>query len=274
MGLSGCGRDYRIDRISVLKNRELGLTIAGHLSNVIRADQAIQQIRADQTRAAIINRVTEGIRKSLKSADQIVATLVESIHDYFDLELCVCALFDVPSDSFGKSQETGLNQSFNPDSEVPALEGKEEGPRNLGEFLFESCKEELKQGQILFLSREEIEEALSDYDEAPISDSMKSATLVPLYYAGKFKAALCMVSAEQVRPLSEKDEHFVLDLADRVAVVISHAELFHQVEIESITDAMTGLFNRRHFEAQLSKEIDRYQRFGHPFHSLLLTSIS
>ena len=251
------------------QDRELGLTIAGHLSNVIRADQAIQQIRSDQTRAAIINRVTEGIRKSLKSADQIMETLVDSMHDYFDLELCVCALFDSQSDSFGESKEKGFNESKENDTEVIALEGEEETPRNLGEYLFEAVKEDLKQGQIVHLTKDEIEDLIDDED-APISETMKSATLVPLYYAGKFKAALCLISSKSKRRLSEKDEHFVLDLADRVAVVISHAELFAQVEIESITDAMTGLYNRRHFEAQLSKEIDRYQRFGHPFSFIII----
>lgn len=251
------------------QDRELGLTIAGHLSNVIRADQAIQQIRSDQTRAAIINRVTEGIRKSLKSADQIMATLADSVRDYFDLELCVCALYDAQSDSFGKSKESGDAIIVEAEDDMHTLENQEEKPHNLGEYLFEACKEDLKQGQVVFLKRKEIEEKLEG-DNTCLSDVTKSATLIPLYYAGNFKAALCMVSEESARPLSEKDEHFVLDLADRVAVVISHAELFAQVEIESITDAMTGLFNRRHFEAQLSKEIDRYQRFGHPFSFIII----
>lgn len=263
------------------QDRELGLTIAGHMSNVIRADQAIQQIRSDQTRAAIINRVTEGIRKSLKSADQIMETLVDSIYDYFDLEQCVCALFDVQSDSFGKSKEKGLAPSEKEkengsgagngnEQEEHLLEGGEHEPENLGEFLLRALKEELKQGQIVFLSRDQIIDRLKDDIDAPITDAIKSATLVPLYYAGNFKAALCMISAEMSRPLSAKDEHFVLDLADRVAVVISHAELFNQVEMEAITDPMTGLHNRRHFESQLSKEIDRYQRFGHPFSFIII----
>lgn len=49
MGVIGSGKDS----LSVRKrpeDRELGLTIAGHLSNVIRADLAVQQIRADQLR--------------------------------------------------------------------------------------------------------------------------------------------------------------------------------------------------------------------------------
>ncbi|MBZ0186468.1 MAG: diguanylate cyclase, partial [Candidatus Obscuribacterales bacterium] len=256
------------------QDRELGLTIAGHMSNVIRADQAIQQIRSDQTRAAIINRVTSGIRKALKEADQIIKTLVEALTEYFELSLCVCALFDQKTDSFEKSETAGeLSESENKSSgdsqSMPALDGKAQGPYNLGEYLFDAVKEDLKQGQTIFLDRDLIDENLKGKD-ITIPDNCQSATLVPLFYAGNFKAALCMVSDERVRPLSDKDEHFVLDLADRVAVVISHAELFTQVEHESITDAMTGLPNRRHFETQLSKEIDRYQRFGHAFSFIII----
>ena len=35
---------------------------------------------------------------------------------------------------------------------------------------------------------------------------------------------------------------------------------------------MTGLFNRRHFGEQLSKEIDRWKRHGHPF-SYIITDL-
>ncbi len=77
-------------------------------------------------------------------------------------------------------------------------------------------------------------------------------------------AGLCLVSSERENPFPEKDMHMVTDLADRVAVVVSHAELFAQVERQAVTDPMTSLFNRRYFTEQLTKEIDRYQRFGHP----------
>ncbi len=45
-----------------------------------------------------------------------------------------------------------------------------------------------------------------------------------------------------------------------------------QVERQAVTDPMTGLFNRRYFQEQLTKEIDRYQRFGHPF-SLIIADL-
>ncbi len=60
------------------QDRELGLTIAGHLSNVIRAETAVMQIKAEQARAALINKVSSEIRQSLKEVDQIMDTLVDS----------------------------------------------------------------------------------------------------------------------------------------------------------------------------------------------------
>ncbi len=248
------------------QDRELGLTIAGHLSNVIRADQAIQQIRSDQARSALINRVSSEIRNALKRADQIMETLVEALHEFFDLDLCVAALYDSNTDSFRGSKVAGEDGESN--GHVSPLENQDDSASNIGEHLIHAVKDRLKIGETIFMPRAEIEDMLSD-TKLSINGS-KSATLVPLFYAGNFKAALCMVSKEQQGQLPEKDMHMVLDLADRVAVVISHAELFAKVELESITDPMTGLFNRRHFEVQLSKEIDRYQRFGHPFSFIII----
>lgn len=254
------------------QDRELGLTIAGHLSNVIRADQAILQIRSDQARAALINRVSSEIRNALKRADQIMETLVEALHEFFDLKLCVASLYDNNAEMFRGSKVAGEDNLSGGDSQskLSPLENKDDKPKNLGEHLFSICKDRLKDGETIFLTKDEIEDRLDDVVANELNGN--SVTMVPLFYAGNFKAALCMVSKEQqqIRQLPEKDMHMVLDLADRVAVVISHAELFAKVELESITDPMTGLYNRRHFEGQLSKEIDRYQRFGHPFSFIII----
>ena len=91
----------------------------------------------------------------------------------------------------------------------------------------------------------------------------RSVVGVPLCQGNIFKASLLLVSKESTKPMPDKDMRMVIDLADRVGVVISHAELFATVERQAVTDAMTGLFNRRYFEEQLTKEIDRFQRFGH-----------
>ncbi len=258
------------------QDRELGLTIAGHLSNVIRADQAIQQIRADQARTALINRVSSEIRNALKRADQIMETLVEALQEFFKLELCVCALYDSQSDSYSKSKVASMSdlkkegkKKKDENAAIAGLEQNEEENLNVGDILIRALSNDLKIGATVFLERTQIDDVLKERGiTSPISYT--SATLVPLFYGGVYKAALCLISPDQIRQLPEKDELMVLDLADRVAVVISHAELFAQTETASFTDPMTGLFNRRHFETQLGKEIDRYTRFGHPFSFIIV----
>lgn len=257
------------------QDRELGLTIAGHLSNVIRAEQAITMIRAEQLRAALINKVSSEIRQSLKEVDQIMETLVECLHEYFGLSLCVVSLFDSQQQDFTKSKTAGLPP---PPAKViqsadeigdPAIEEEEPALPNFGEQLLLSSLEELKLEQRIFLTADQIKERMLG-KSAEIPDDLKSATMFPLVHAGNFKAGLCLVSKDRETPFPEKDMHMVTDLADRVAVVVSHAELFAQVERQAVTDPMTGLFNRRYFTEQLSKEIDRYQRFGHPFSYIIV----
>ncbi len=240
-------------------DRELARTVAVQLSSVIRADQAIAQIRAEQARGALINKVSSEIRQSLKEdVDPVMDLLVQSLNDYFSLVLAVVSHFDAQAGDFIKSKSTGTMAG-------------EESPLapNFGELLFLGMLGELKQGQIIFLTSEQIAQKLVER-QISVPPQIRSATVVPLVHAGDFKGALCMVSADRVRPLPAQDMKMIADLADRVAVVISHHELYKQVERQAVTDPMTGLYNRRHFNEQMSKEIDRYQRFGHPFSYIIV----
>jgi diguanylate cyclase (GGDEF)-like protein len=259
------------DRVQFrLQDRELGMTIAGHLAKVIQAEQAISQIRSDQARAALINNVSNEIRQSLKEADQIMETLVESLRVYFGLALCVVSLYDGEAQAFAKSK-TAADLRLVKDLAGSSDEANNQFIPNFGEELFLRLLEDLKHGKTISLSRQELEEKLAGLN-VQLPEYFKAATLVPLVHAGKFKAALCMVAGNRERAVPKNDMKMVADLADRVAVVVSHAELFAQVERQAVTDPMTGLYNRRYFAEQLTKEIDRYQRFGHPF-SLIIVDL-
>lgn len=54
--------------------------------------------------------------------------------------------------------------------------------------------------------------------------------------------------------------------------VIVEIQLFLQRERHALRDELTGLYNRRHFNCEIEKELERYKRFGHPF-SLLMIDI-
>lgn len=251
------GRDDRKSRkFRPGDDPKLAQTICNNLASIIRADQAIAQIRADRAREQLINRVTQVIRQSPKDVDQILETLVESLREQLNLGLCVVSLHDNANLTFVKSKVSG-QLSLPPD--LP--------PEHFAEELFKNLLPEIS--KVPILGREEIANRCAQIGIACPSDA-NMITMVPMIHRENLKAALCLVSCDGRPRFSTSDMNMIMALAERVAVDISHKELFEQVERQAVTDPMTGLFNRRHFAEQLSKEIDRNQRFGHPFSYIII----
>jgi diguanylate cyclase (GGDEF)-like protein len=59
-------------------------------------------------------------------------------------------------------------------------------------------------------------------------------------------------------------------LADQAAVAIANARLFAELQVQSITDSLTGLFNRRHLFALAEREFQRARRFGRALSVIML----
>jgi diguanylate cyclase (GGDEF)-like protein len=55
----------------------------------------------------------------------------------------------------------------------------------------------------------------------------------------------------------------------RVPIIIEYDELKH-LRISAVTDALTGLYNRRLFSESLEKELNRAKRYGHAFGLVIL----
>lgn len=63
----------------------------------------------------------------------------------------------------------------------------------------------------------------------------------------------------------------LIDFAARsILNKIEIIKLNHQLEQLSITDTLTGAFNRRQLMVMLAHEIELFQRYGHPFSLILL----
>lgn len=235
---------------------KLAQTICNNLASIIRADQAIAQIRSDRAREQLINRVTQVIRQTPKDVDQILEALVDALREQLDLGLCVVSLFDANNLSFTKSKISG-------DLAMP--EGVE--AHSFAEELFKSVLPDMN--KVPILGAEEIRHRCALQNVACPPDA-QMVTVVPLIHRENLKAALCLVSCDNRTRFTIANMNMIMALAERVAVDISHKELFEQVERQAVTDPMTGLYNRRYFGEQLSREIDRNQRFGHPFSYIIL----
>jgi diguanylate cyclase (GGDEF)-like protein len=58
--------------------------------------------------------------------------------------------------------------------------------------------------------------------------------------------------------------------AQRAGVLVHNVRLYEQISVESLTDVLTSLPNRRYIDQRLAEESQRSNRYGHPFALLML----
>lgn len=92
---------------------------------------------------------------------------------------------------------------------------------------------------------------------------VKSVIVVPLITQTKEFGWFCVFSAREELAGTEMD--FLGLFAKQIEMAITIADLFQAVRDQAVTDALTGLYNRRYFEEALEKEVQRAKRQQQPF---------
>ena len=102
-------------------------------------------------------------------------------------------------------------------------------------------------------------------------DTVQSGSVFSQTFIDRKKDGHLYQTEQSITPVFDEDgsiSHFVSTGKD----VTARRKLEEQLRTMSITDDLTGLSNRRHFEQQLQHELDRAQRYDHPL-SLILFDI-
>lgn len=86
----------------------------------------------------------------------------------------------------------------------------------------------------------------------------KSFIMVPLAYKNEHFGCLILFSSRE--EATESELNFLNLFARQIELAITIADLFQVVKEQAVTDAMTGLYNRRHFEESIMKEVVRAKR--------------
>lgn len=96
-----------------------------------------------------------------------------------------------------------------------------------------------------------------------------SEVALPLIYADKVIGVLDVETTEE-RPLHPYDRDLLGSLAGQVALTIAHAKHVAKVEVQAITDGLTGLYNYRYFLTLLDREFKRASRYKRPLSLLMI----
>jgi diguanylate cyclase (GGDEF)-like protein len=81
---------------------------------------------------------------------------------------------------------------------------------------------------------------------------------------------LGVLGVEESPPLSPVDEGRIETLAAIVSIAVKNVQLFQEMQVTSVSDSLTGCFNRAHALATLESELRRAARTRRPVSVLLL----
>jgi two-component system, cell cycle response regulator len=112
----------------------------------------------------------------------------------------------------------------------------------------------------------------TDDDPKPTSSEPKYpiALLVPLYNEDRIGHVLSLYRADERAPFPENDLETVKFLADQGRVAIENVILHEEAQRLSITDGLTGVWNRRYFQMQFRSVLATATRFRRHFSLLML----
>lgn len=93
---------------------------------------------------------------------------------------------------------------------------------------------------------------------------------VPLLLRDKLVGELLVANKEGGGPFTMADESLLTALAFQSASSLENARLHARAVELATTDGLTGLSNRRAFQVRIEEEVDRSERYQHPFTLMIL----
>ena len=110
----------------------------------------------------------------------------------------------------------------------------------------------IREGRVIVVDRQERSERPVAARNLHMAATL-AAMSAPLRVDDIVIGALTWVREDLEQPFSAQEQEVASLLAAQVALATVNAELHHRTEVAAVTDPLTGLFNRRHFDASVAR---------------------
>jgi len=210
-----------------------GFEVAG-LREQVRAMEKISAITVSQTSAPRVAKLFLQLSAALVSCDRSVLWLTDDS--------------DTRLERSGKNREGSGNTSV-----------------RFGEGLAGRVAERKKP----LIVRDGARDSRLIAEEQRCSAASFAMLLLPLV-AGSQVMGVVQLERDAPGAFTRRDETRLQSLASQAAATLANVRAHQDVYSQAVTDALTGLFNRRHMQAVLADERRRAQRYGHPLSVIML----
>jgi len=112
---------------------------------------------------------------------------------------------------------------------------------------------------------------VSDGDDM-IDNKACAKAAVPLINEGRFVGLILIESDDASRVWGENELLLLHTVAEQLTVAVKQADMFAQMQLQALTDSLTGCYNRRSFEMQLEQNMQLATRMRQPM-SLIMIDI-
>ena len=112
---------------------------------------------------------------------------------------------------------------------------------------------------------------ITDGDEMS-DDKACAKAAVPLTNEGRFVGLILIESDDASRVWGENELLLLHTVAEQLTVAVKQADMFAQMQLQALTDPLTGCYNRRSFEMQLEQNMQLATRMRQPM-SLIMIDI-
>ena len=217
--------------------------------DICKAQELQEQIRA-------LNDLIDVARTSVSTIelDSLLKAILDSAMRFTAIPAGSVALYDNRSGDLTLRAHSGLSRDFVARS-IWAVT-----PGGLTDRL-------LQHDEILFVE----DTRQVDYFNNPLAvkEGIRSLICIPLVTKGSIQGVLYL--DDFVPRQFDKDRMKLLSvLASFAAMAIENAKLHQETFQMAITDALTGLYNRRYFEQMLPQELERADRYQQSFGVLMI----
>ncbi len=225
----------------------------------VSSDVEILHLREQLSHRDWLERAVQVFNESVKHIDSedFWTSLAQILSELLKSERSSLLIFDEKSDSFSVKAATGIKSEF--------LKTER---KNVGERI---AKEVLKKGKPYI--RRDMRK--NDAHSAPPDWKYKSNSFIsyPIRIAGREIGVLNVTDKTDGNVFDQVDMELLDVIVPHLAVLIDRALLQQKAgeyEHLSVTDALTGLLNRRYLEERLTEELQRSNRHGYPMSFMMI----
>jgi diguanylate cyclase (GGDEF)-like protein len=217
--------------------------------------QEIHRVLEQRNRElAILNHLSQAITSTM-DLNQVLVTALEEIHHELDVVSCSIWLLDPQTNELVCQEST--------DPKRKAVRGWRLGAgKGITGWV-------LQHGESAIVADSRTDKRHAHGLTIITGTELRSILTVPLRYKEKIIGVIEVVDT-RVNRFKPSDQNLVELIAAPAAVAIENARLYSEVQRLAVTDDLTGLYNRRHFDKQLSAEFQRARRYSRPLGLLII----